>query len=319
MAKSVFGAEEIWESITHELLDVRDVPEDRSAIRVTLDWTDLGRFAALVLAIPYRGRALPLAVEVIPKAFLDQMMTDLEITLVQRFLGWLSADLRSRIVILADREFAKVELMETIEEAGAFYVIRLRRDARIRLGTGWVQLQALGVLPGENRLYPSVRYTQEHGKELHVAIRRLSAGKANDPDDDTWYLATNWVEPAMAAPWYSLRFKIEEMFKDLKCMLDVAGHQMKEEEGLSRLVAVVGLYYTFVILHGQAQTTPERLRQITRGGNRNPELGIFRQAQAILCLWAAETEAPPLDFLMSIWTQRHRSGHRWSKRTGEAA
>ena len=222
-------------------------------------------------------------------------------------------------MILADRGFAKTELFEAIEEAGAFYVIRLHRDAHVRLESGWVELQALGVLPGESRQLPSVRYTQEHEKELHVAVRRLSAGEANDPEDDTWFLATNWNEPGMAAPWYAERFKTEELFKDLKSMLDLDAHQIRQEDGIARVVAIVGLYYSFVILEGQAKTTPERLRQITRNRRRKPELGIFRQAQAILALWADETEAPSLDLLIPHWTQHHRSGCSWNHAIEDAA
>lgn len=319
MARSVFGAKEMWRAQTEQWLDPRDLPEERGAVRVTLDWTDLGDFAALVIALPYHGRAIPLAVEIVGKEFLEHVMTDLEVGLVKEFLGWLSPDLRSRIVILADRGFAKTELFRAIEETGAFYVIRLRRDARILLEGTWKELRELGIHPGETRIYTDVAYTQEHQKRLHLAVRRLPLGKANDPQDDVWYLATNWREPGVAPDWYAHRFKIEELFKDLKSQLDVAAHQIKGEEAINRLVAIVGVYYGFVILEGQARTTSQRLRQVTRNRYREPELGIFRQALAVLWLWASETEAPSLDLLMPIWTQHHRSGCLWKGRTEEAA
>lgn len=319
LTRSVFGAKQIWKAQTEQWLDPRDLPGDRGAVRITLDWTDLGDFAALVIALPYQGRAIPLSMEIVGKEFLERVMTDLEMELVREFLGWVSPELRSRIVILADRGFAKTELFEAIEEVGAFYVIRLRRDGRIRLEGTWRELQELGIRPGESRTYTEVAYTQEHQKVLHVALRRLPTGKANDPQDDVWYLATNWREPGIAPGWYAQRFKIEELFKDLKSQLDVAAHQIKGEEAIARLVAIVGVYYSFVILEGQARTTSQRLRQITRDRRRKPELGIFRQALAVLRLWAAETEAPSLDLLMPIWTQHHRSGCCWNPRAQEAA
>lgn len=306
LTRSVWGAKEAWEALTHQLLDPRDVPEDRAPLLVTLDWTKLGDgFWALVLALPYHGRALPLAVEVIAEGFLENMMTDLEIGLVKEFLGWLSPSLKARVVILADRGFAKTELMEAIEEEGASYVIRLHRDAHILIDGQWMELRTLPVEPGQSRSYPKVPYTQEHQKILGVAVRRLPPGQANDPQDDTWYLATNRPELSQATAWYSRRFKEEELFKDWKSMLDLAAHQLTHEEGLDRLVVIVGLYYVFVVLEGQAKTTAARLRQVTQDRKGKPELGIFRQAQAVLDLWAMEAPCPSVDVLMPSWVQVH--------------
>lgn len=306
LTRSEFLAKEIWEAITHFLLDPRDVPEDSQPILVTLDWTKMGKgFWALVLGVPYHGRALPLAVEVVAEGFLENAMTDLEIGLVKEFLGWLSPSLRSRIVILADRGFAKTELFEAIEEAGASYVIRLHRDAQVWVDLAWRELRTLGVAHAETRLYPRTPYSLEHQKVLNVAVRRLPWGEANDPQDDTWYLATNRPEVSLAPEWYSKRFKTEELFKDWKSMLDLAGHQLRNEEGLDRLLAVVGLYYVFVVVEGQAKTTEARLRQVTQDRKGKPELGIFRQAQAVLGLWASEVQGPSWDLIMPSWVQAH--------------
>lgn len=307
LTRSVFGAHDVWKALTEQLMDPRDVPERTHPILVTLDWTKMGKgFWALVMALPYHGRALPLAVEILPEAFLENEMTDTEIGLVRRFLGWLSDDLKARIVILADRGFAKTELFNAIEEAGAGFVIRLHRDAHVQIAEEWIELQSLPVAPGQSRSDMQILYTREHGKRLNLAIRRLPWGEANDPTDDTWYLGTNRPEVSRAADWYSRRFKEEELFKDWKSILDLAEHQIKNEEGVDRLVAIVGLYYVFVILEGQAKTTPTLLRQVTQTRRGKPELGIFRQAQAVLSLWATEVEALPLDLLMPLWVQTHR-------------
>jgi hypothetical protein len=306
LTRSMFVGREIWEAQTHQLLDPRDTPEDTRPILITMDWTKMGKgFWALVLGLPYHGRVLPLVAEVIAEGFLENAMTDLEIGLVGEFLGWLSPSLRSRIVILADRGFAKTELFEAIEEAGAGYVIRLHRDSHVRKESEWVELQTLPVAHGESLTLPQIASRQQRQKILNVAIRRLPWGEANDPQDDTGYLATNRPEVRQAADWYSKRFKTEELFKDWKSMLDLAGHQLKNEEGLDRLVALVGLYYVFVVLEGQAKTTQARLSQVTQDRNGQPELGIFRQAQAVLDLWAMEVEAPPWDLLMPAWVQVH--------------
>jgi hypothetical protein len=313
-----------------------------------------------VLALPYHGRAIPLAVGILAEGFLENEMTAFEIDLVHRFLGWLfrlSATtggfdsrltdpfvqrapkpalrpilpcsrplsqgsthsfrgeplfpaLRSRIVVLADRGFAKTELFQAIEREGAGYVIRLPRDHRVRVQGEWRELRALPIAPGETRTYRQIPHTQEHEHAIGLVVRRLPVGKANDPDDDTWYLATNRPELDRAADWYSLRFRTEELFKDWKSILDAAKHRLHSEEAVAKLVGILGVFYSYVVLEGQIKTPPDRLRQVTQNRKGNPELGIFRQCLAVLLRWAAEIASTPLDRLMPVWVQLHRTRGR---------
>jgi hypothetical protein len=306
LTRSVFSPDELWESLTHEWLDPRDTPDDHAPIHVTLDWTQLGKnFRALVLALPYHGRAIPLAVSVLAEEYLQNEMTKFEIDLVNRFLGWLSPELRSRIVVLADRGFAKTELFKAIEDAGAGYVIRLPRDHHVRVVGEWTELRALSIRPGETRTYPQILHTREHEHAIGLVVRRLPDGQANDPEDDTWYLATHRSELSQAADWYALRFRTEELFKDWKSILDAAQHRLTKEEAVAKLVAILGVFYSFVVLEGQIRATPDRLRQVTQDRKGKPELGIFRQSLAILILVTMETVACPWDLLMSVWVQVH--------------
>jgi hypothetical protein len=306
LTRSVFSPDELWEALTHEWLDPRDTPEDSSPIHVTLDWTQLGKkFRALVLALPYHGRAIPLAVGILAEGFLENEMTSFEIDLVKRFLGWLSPALRSRIVVLADRGFAKTELLQAIEREGAGYVVRLPRDHHVCVDGQWCELRALPIAPGETRTYRQILHTREHEHAIGLVVRRLPVGKANDPDDDTWYLATNRPELDRAADWYALRFRTEELFKDWKSILDAAKHRLRSEEAVAKLVGILGVFYSYVVLEGQIKTTADRLRQVTQDRKGNPELGIFRQCLAVLLLWAAEIASTALDPLMSFWVQVH--------------
>lgn len=307
LSKSVWRPEELWKSITHRLLDSQDVGPARIRLRpipILMDWTDLGDQMALVLALPYHGRALPLLVEIVEKIYLPNSMTDLELECVHRFLGWLSPALRSRVEFLADRGFAKIELLEAIEEAGATYAIRLPRHFQIPLGPSWVALGDLGLGVLEEREYRDIECTQEHRHRLGLRMRRIMSGAAKDPDDDTWYIATNRPEVSPVLGHYALRMKVEELFRDWKQLLDLDGHELGGEEGLGRLVGVLGVYYVLVILEGQAHTTPERLRQVTRPARRCPELSIFRQAQAVLEVWSVEAGPVSPDLLMPLWVQR---------------
>lgn len=304
LSRSIFRPEELWEAITHRLLDPRDSLRRRHPIFILMDWTDLGDQMALVLALPYHGRALPLLVEIVEKIYLENSMTDLELECVRRFLGWLSPGLRSRIEFLADRGFAKIELFEAIEEAGATYAIRLPRHFQISLSQGWVALGDLGLGVLEEREYRDIECTQEHRHRLGIRMRRIMTGAAHDPDDDTWYIATNRSEISPVLGHYALRMKVEELFRDWKHLLDLDGHELAGEDALGRLVGVLGVYYVLVVLEGQAHTTPERLRQITRPGRRSPELSIFRQTQAVLERWSDEAGWISPDLLMPLWTQR---------------
>jgi len=273
----------------------------KRVIAVAWDWTDLGDYQGLWLSIPYHGRALPLGCWVLEKDFAQGSMTSVEEEMIRAFIDALPESLRCRIVILADRGFAKSDLMRELSERGVHWVIRQPRSHKICREGIWIALSEVPLAPGEDLLLHDVGCIQESPVRVQLACRRLPTGKANDPDDDTWYLATDVVDLKVALSWYTLRFQIEEMFRDLKSRLHMDQHVLGTEESVAKMMLIVALAYLVVLEDGtqwRGRIPLNRIQKTTAWGT----LSIYGIARA--CFDAALPEAPAEvgDLIVARWT-----------------
>jgi hypothetical protein len=270
-------------------------------IAVAWDWTDLGDYQGLWLSIPYHGRALPLGCWVLEKAFSVGSMTSVEEEMIRAFIDALPESLRRRIVILADRGFAKSDLMRELSERKIPWVIRQPRNHKVCLEGSWKALSEIPLSPGEDLFLHDVRCVQDSPVQVQLACRRLPTGKANDPDDDTWYLATNVDDLKQALSWYTLRFQIEEMFRDLKSRLHMDKHLLGTEESVAKMMLIVALAYLVVLEDGtqwRGRIALDRIQKTTAWGT----LSVYSIARA--CFDAVLPEAPAEvgDLIVARWT-----------------
>jgi hypothetical protein len=270
-------------------------------IAVAWDWTDLGDYQGLWLSIPYHGRALPLGCWVLEKAFSVGSMTSVEEEMIRAFIDALPESLRRRIVILADRGFAKSDLMRDLSERKIPWVIRQPRNHKVCLEGSWKALSEIPLSPGEDLFLHDVRCVQDSPVQVQLACRRLPTGKANDPDDDTWYLATNVDDLKQALSWYTLRFQIEEMFRDLKSRLHMDKHLLGTEESVAKMMLIVALAYLVVLEDGtqwRGRIALDRIQKTTAWGT----LSVYSIARA--CFDAVLPEAPAEvgDLIVARWT-----------------
>lgn len=265
LCKSEFDVQEAFRSVGHKIMETMAHAYPRRTIDVALDWTDLGEFMGLWLSLPYQGRALPLACVVLPKENLLEAMTDTELELIRGFLSPLPGEIRSRIAILADRGFAKLELFQAIEALQAHWVIRLPRHRHIRQSNRWIQLQDIPMAPGATCLMGQVECIQEKPTRMYLAIRRLTA-QEHDPkdDDDTWYVASDLAEGQDLLDRYSRRFQIEEMFRDLKGRLNIDRHRLGTEESVSKMMLIAALAYLVILEDGTQWRSRVELARIQK-------------------------------------------------------
>ena len=289
--RSAFDVKDVWAAITTRMLSPQPGETSAAPLEVLMDWTDLGpRFIGLILSVPIRGRSLPVWGGAVLKSQLKDNQTGIELEVIDEFLDSLSPDLRARVVIVADRGFAKVELFERIRGRGAHFVIRLMGNHYVQIEGRWSPMRDLAPAAGGSGLWESVLYTRTQSYPVALAIHRCAQGQANDPEDDVWNLATD-LDARLARSIYEKRFRCEETFRDLKDELHLDRHQIKSPHTLQKMLAAMALAYLWIVLDGFRLVNADRLKRVCGFRNGEPELSLFRQALAVLDRIAADRVA----------------------------
>jgi DDE family transposase len=228
------------------------------------------RYAVLRLAVPRRGRALPVLqlaydLEALPAG---HSLNQVEEAALLAVVGALPPGVRP--VVLADRGFARAEFLAWLQQHGLDYVVRLDRgtcitEGAVGPGTAPGRRWKLGQepadvapAPGERRWCPAVRYGLHHGRPRALVIPlalcwQLPKSRQRLPRHvepaEPWYLATSLSTGARAvAAWYQQRWWIEASFKDAHSRFGLKHTQIACPQRLSRLLAAFTLALCWLTL-----------------------------------------------------------------------
>lgn len=223
---------------------------------LAIDWTFFDsalptgrrmRYQVLRIAVPWRGRALPLL----------QLAYDRDDLPAGRSQNTLEEDALLAVVqalpahvypvLLADRGFARAAFLAWLQEHRLDYVVRITAGTGLVTtdGSRW-RLGTEGLQPGEVRWAPDVRYGQRYQgrpRDLWVNVapcwrspRHLSRTLRHALPAEPWYLATNQPSARQAVAWYRQRFWIEESFKDSESRFHLKHVRIGSPEHLTRLL-----------------------------------------------------------------------------------
>jgi hypothetical protein len=234
---------------------------------LAIDWTMFDttlpsglrmRYQVLRIAIPRKGRALPLLQLAYDRDNLPPTKSQNQLE-QDALLAVLEALPRSvRPVVLADRGFHRAGFISWLQARRMDYVVRLNKGSCITEADGgrW-KLGDERLRPGELRLCEGVRYGLYHGRprELFVNVAlcwRISKSRAKNPrrkqPPEPWYLATSLKDAKSAASWYWQRGWIEQSFKDAKSLFGLARVQVGCPERLSRLLMALTIALAWLTL-----------------------------------------------------------------------
>ncbi len=242
-------------------------------LALAIDWTMFDtimpsgrriRYQVLRIAIPRRGRAIPVLQlaynrDALPAA---QSQNHLEEAALLAVVAALPTSVRP--VILADRGFARASFLYWLQQHQVDYVIRLDKGTCImeRDGRRW-KLGEDGLQFGQCRWAPQVRYGLYHGRPRDLTIdlalcwqtnaRRMRHPRAVPPSEP-WYLATSVTTVKQAVAWYWQRGWIEQSFKDSKSRFGLKRVQVQCPQRLSRVLMALTIALTWLSLLG----LPER-------------------------------------------------------------
>jgi len=211
-------------------------------------------FWLLLLATPYRGRALPCHFLTYSSRTVAQQAESRNLNHLQAFQP-LKALLGDKPLVL-DRDFSYLELLE------AFAAVQINFVIRLKLGSHPPQFfdenkQRVELMaePGKTVVYRNLFYK---GKVRINVIGYWQPGYA----EPLWVM-TN-LQAEVGGQIYFARMKIEETFRDLKSLLGLEKVMNQHQAKMEQMVALVMLAYTLGVLVG------EELRDVLFGAPPAP-------------------------------------------------
>lgn len=199
-------------------------------------------FQALVLATPYRGRAIPYNFITYSSRTIGSEMSSRNKEHM-RVIGELKELLGDKILIL-DKEFSYELFFAELAESGIQFVIRLNEGISPTIVNENGEKISLTVGIGEEVHHRGVLYK---GKvEVNLAGRWEKGFKK-----PMWVISSLKVNPSEALEIYGLRMKIEECFRNLKSLLDLDKIMNKKRVNMEKMVALTLLAYSIGLLLGE--------------------------------------------------------------------
>lgn len=192
----------------------------------------------MLLATPYHGRAIPCG-------FVDYSSRTINQDATSRNQHHFAAfrqvkELLGERPLVLDREFSYLELLENLVTEGVNFVIRLKVGPLFCDGEG--KPVALSVQKGETRILNKVFYK---GKVFVNVIGRWQEGFA----EPMWVMTNLDAKAGLAI--YDERMKIEEMFRDLKSLLNFQKLMNKRRTLMEKMVALILIAYSIVLVLGE--------------------------------------------------------------------
>lgn len=200
-------------------------------------------FWMLMLATPYRGRAIPCGFVTYSSKTIAQEATsrNLEHMAAFRIVSELLGD---RPLVL-DREFSYQRLIENLSAEGINFVIRLNQGSHppIFRNADGRQIELDIAQDGKPVTHRGLFYRGQVEVNL-IGIWRKGLKKP------LWVMTT--LEPEQGLEIYQQRMKIEQSFRDLKDLLHIDKIMNKTQVMMEKMVAMMLIAYTMAMLVGEA-------------------------------------------------------------------
>lgn len=219
-------------------------------IMVLVDEVSLiGEYKALVAAIPFRKRAIP----IVFKIFTDQQINDMlyrsKNDIIWNFIDQVHDTIRKaqnnietakQPVYIFDRGFSDVKFMEYLDYMGMKFIMRVRKNTGITVEGRLVKLSDFG----KTGYFRNVLY---HSQE-RIRLNLFCAEEDNNPNDPVFIVSN--IDDGIGM-LYRLRMRIEELFRDLKSLFGFRHLVLKETEQ-SRveqilLIVIIGMGIIFML------------------------------------------------------------------------
>jgi hypothetical protein len=197
-------------------------------------------FWLLLLATPYRGRALPCGFVTYSSKTIAQQARS------RNQFHWQACDEIKSLLgdkpLVLDREFSYLELLDYLVQVRVNFVIRLNLASHPTFYDATGRKVVLTVSLGEQVVYRGLRYMDQVTVNVVGVWRKGCA-------EPLWVMSN--LSPEQALTIYAARVKIEETFRDLKQLLNLDKLMNKSQHHMEQMAALVMLAFTIGILAGE--------------------------------------------------------------------
>lgn len=198
-------------------------------------------FWALILATPFRGRAIPCGLITYSSKTIEQKMDSRNLNHFRVFEAL--KDMLGERPLVLDREFSYLELMLRLAEEQINWVIRLNRQANSpKFYDDDGKEVSFTISPGETIIHNRVWYMGQ------VCVN-LSGTWKPGLSEALWVM-TN-LEAKRGLQIYFARMKIEETFRDLKSLLGMTKLMNKQQVYMEKMIALLLLTFSIGLLVGE--------------------------------------------------------------------
>jgi len=218
----------------------------RGNLVIAVDWVDVRQYKVLRAAVPLRGRSVPILFATYEKWKIRRSQNSFEEDFFRLLATLLPAG--TSAIIIADRGFARAELVGVLAELGLSHVIRVETDVCFRSGGFDGKLSEIGLTFGKRMDLGFGRYTKRHPVKRRVVACWQRGYK------EPWIIGTDLDWPMRTVfDVFSQRMMIEELFRDEKNIRYGWGLRqisLSSGERLERMLLVLAFAYLLLLLIG---------------------------------------------------------------------
>jgi hypothetical protein len=222
------------------------------ALDTSLLWN---QYCLIRLSVVYRGRAVPIAWEVLEHGSSSVTHAAYE-ALLNAIPPLLPAGVK--VVFLADRGFADMELMTHLRHLGWHFRIRIKSTFSVgRPGQVVCKVEDFALAPGRALFLQNVAITAEQFGPVSLALARHSR------TGEYWHIVSDEPTSVHTFDEYGRRFDIEENFLDDKSNgFQLESSLVRDADALTRLCFVVAVATLYLVAQGTQVVAQQKRRWV---------------------------------------------------------
>lgn len=238
-----------------------------------IDGSDVGKdCATLMVSIAWRKRALPIC-WLVRKGSKGHFSVNCHLEVIQQ-LAKLLPEHKKQIVLLGDGEFDSPELQAFCQDQGWKYVFKTAKNTKVNTDKTLEDAFSIGsIYPMENHQHYFARlyFTNKLFGPVNCIVWH------HPKHDEPIYLVSNleWAKDIM--DYYSSRFLIETMFRDIKSSgFNIHKTRIKDPKRLFNLLLIVAIAFLIVAAFGAFEQQWQHFKAKFARKDRMEQLSVFQ-------------------------------------------